>query len=63
MLLSARAPNGPGKTTTLKRCLGLTDPDARAIRLRAYPVPREARRARSHVGVVPQFDNLDPDLA
>ena len=26
------------------------------------PVPREARRARARVGVVPQMDNLDPDF-
>jgi lipooligosaccharide transport system ATP-binding protein len=25
-------------------------------------VPRAAREARAHVGVVPQFDNLDPDF-
>src|SRR4029077_3693054 len=26
------------------------------------PVPRRAREARARVGVVPQFDNLDPDF-
>ena len=55
-------PNGAGKTTTLKLCLGLIDPDAGAIRLLGEPVPRRAREARSRVGVVPQFDNLDPDF-
>ena len=55
-------PNGAGKTTTLKLCLGLTDPDAGEIRLLDEPVPRRGRQARARVGVVPQFDNLDPDF-
>jgi lipooligosaccharide transport system ATP-binding protein len=55
-------PNGAGKTTTLKLCLGLTDPDGGEIRLLDEPVPRRGRQARARVGVVPQFDNLDPDF-
>jgi len=55
-------PNGAGKTTTLKLCLGLLTPDAGEIRLLGHPVPAEARVARQRVGVVPQFDNLDPDF-
>jgi lipooligosaccharide transport system ATP-binding protein len=55
-------PNGAGKTTTLKLCLGLTEPDAGTISLLGEPVPRRAREARRQVGVVPQFDNLDPDF-
>ena len=55
-------PNGAGKTTTLKLALGLIDPDAGRIRLLDRPVPEEAREARQKVGVVPQFDNLDPDF-
>ena len=55
-------PNGAGKTTTLRCCLGLTQPDGGTIHLVGEPVPREARRARIRVGVVPQIDNLDPDF-
>ncbi|HEX6529476.1 MAG TPA: ATP-binding cassette domain-containing protein [Burkholderiales bacterium] len=55
-------PNGAGKTTTLKLCLGLIEPDAGEIELLGEPVPRRARQARMRVGVVPQFDNLDPDF-
>jgi len=55
-------PNGAGKTTILRACLGLTFPAAGSIRLLGHPVPGEAREARMRVGVVPQFDNLDPDF-
>jgi lipooligosaccharide transport system ATP-binding protein len=55
-------PNGAGKTTTLRLCLGLTHPDAGQIELLGEPVPARAREARQRVGVVPQFDNLDPDF-
>jgi lipooligosaccharide transport system ATP-binding protein len=55
-------PNGAGKTTTLRLCLGLTYPDAGEIELLGEPVPARAREARARVGVVPQFDNLDPDF-
>jgi lipooligosaccharide transport system ATP-binding protein len=55
-------PNGAGKTTTLRLCLGLTEPDAGDIAMFGLPVPRDARRARLRVGVVPQMDNLDPDF-
>ncbi len=55
-------PNGAGKTTTLKLCLGLIEPDGGEIELLGQPVPGKAREARARVGVVPQFDNLDPDF-
>lgn len=55
-------PNGAGKTTTLRLCLGLTAPDSGEITLNGYPIPAQAQQARARVGVVPQFDNLDPDF-
>ena len=55
-------PNGAGKTTTLRLCLGLTAPDSGDINLNGCVIPGEARKARIRVGVVPQFDNLDPDF-
>ena len=55
-------PNGAGKTTTLRLCLGLTAPDSGDIHLNGCVIPGEARTARIRVGVVPQFDNLDPDF-
>ena len=55
-------PNGAGKTTTLRLCLGLTGPDSGEIRLNGQAIPADAQLARARVGVVPQFDNLDPDF-
>lgn len=55
-------PNGAGKTTTLRCCLGLAAPSSGRIQLLGHSVPGEARVARQRVGVVPQFDNLDPDF-
>src|SRR5574340_9495 len=55
-------PNGAGKTTTLRLLLGLIEPDEGEMSLLGYAIPREARRARERVGVVPQMDNLDPDF-
>ena len=55
-------PNGAGKTTTIQLCLGLARPDRGQIRLMGQPVPQAARQARLRVGVVTQFDSLDPDF-
>ena len=55
-------PNGAGKTTTLRCCLGLTAPDAGSIHLCGATVPEDSQRARESTGIVPQFDNLDPDF-
>lgn len=55
-------PNGAGKTTTLRLCLGLTAPDSGDIVLGGHRIPADAQSARARVGVVPQFDNLDPDF-
>jgi lipooligosaccharide transport system ATP-binding protein len=55
-------PNGAGKTTTLRCCLGLTQPDSGDIVLCGKAIPAQANEARKRVGVVPQFDNIDPDF-
>ncbi len=55
-------PNGAGKTTTLRLLLGLISPDAGELSLLNHNVPQDARAARLRVGVVAQFDNLDPDF-
>ncbi len=55
-------PNGAGKTTTIQLCLGLARPDAGRIELLGQEVPAHAALARQRVGVVTQFDSLDPDF-
>lgn len=55
-------PNGAGKTTTLRMLMGLTPPSAGSIEVLGLPIPAQAREMRRRAGVVPQFDNLDPDF-
>ncbi len=56
-------PNGAGKTTTLRMLLGLTPPSAGEITVLGEPIPQRARAMRKRAGIVPQFDNLDPDFS
>src|SRR5690606_25402588 len=60
--LGLLGPNGAGKTTTIRMLLGVLPPDRGEIRVLGYPVPQKARKMREKLGVVPQFDNLDPDF-
>jgi lipooligosaccharide transport system ATP-binding protein len=55
-------PNGAGKTTTLKMCLGLIAPDAGRIVAFDLEMPKDALSIKAHMGVVSQFDTLDPDF-
>ncbi|WOS66994.1 MULTISPECIES: nodulation factor ABC transporter ATP-binding protein NodI [Sinorhizobium] len=55
-------PNGAGKSTIARMILGMTSPDAGKITVLGVPVPARARLARRGIGVVPQFDNLDPEF-
>ncbi|RAZ85620.1 nodulation factor ABC transporter ATP-binding protein NodI [Mesorhizobium hawassense] len=55
-------PNGAGKSTLTRMLLGITPPDAGKITVLGVPVPARARLARRSIGVVPQFDNLDPEF-
>lgn len=67
--LGVIGPNGAGKTTTVRMCLGLTTPDAGHILYQptegAAPLemPRDALAIKAQVGVVSQFDTLDPDFS
>jgi lipooligosaccharide transport system ATP-binding protein len=56
-------PNGAGKSTTLRLLLGLTRPDSGEVRVLGQTIPENARLARERLGVVPQFDSLDPDFS
>jgi len=61
--LGVIGPNGAGKTTTIRMCLGLTPPDAGQIRALGLSMPQDARAIKAQLGVVTQFDSLDPDFS
>jgi lipooligosaccharide transport system ATP-binding protein len=60
--LGVIGPNGAGKTTTIRMCLGLTEPDSGEIHALGLAMPRDALRIKAQLGVVSQFDSLDPDF-
>jgi lipooligosaccharide transport system ATP-binding protein len=60
--LGVIGPNGAGKTTTIRMCLGLAAPDAGTIEAFGLPIPQQVREAKQRIGVVTQFDSLDPDF-
>lgn len=64
--LGVIGPNGAGKTTTIRMCLGLTAPDDGDITYfgdaGALQMPRDALAIKAQLGVVTQFDTLDPDF-
>lgn len=55
-------PNGAGKTTTLRMALGQVAPDAGSVRIFGLPMPEQAHAIKARLGVVAQFDTLDPDF-
>lgn len=55
-------PNGAGKSTTVGIALGLTAPSAGDVQLMGVTVLDSPESARRRVGVVPQYDALDPDF-
>jgi lipooligosaccharide transport system ATP-binding protein len=60
--LGVIGPNGAGKTTTIRMCLGLTLPDHGTIEALGLSMPRDANAIKAQLGVVSQFDTLDPDF-
>ena len=68
--LGVIGPNGAGKTTTIRMCLGLTTPDSGAVSFHppgepgtALHMPRDALAIKRQLGIVSQFDSLDPDFS
>jgi lipooligosaccharide transport system ATP-binding protein len=61
--LGVIGPNGAGKTTTIRICLGLSGADAGSIEAFGMPLPAQVREAKKRIGVVTQFDSLDPDFS
>jgi lipooligosaccharide transport system ATP-binding protein len=61
--LGVIGPNGAGKTTTLRMCLGLSTPDSGHVEAFGLRMPADAHAIKSQLGVVTQFDSLDPDFS
>ena len=61
--LGVIGPNGAGKTTTIRICLGLTGADGGTVEAFGMPMPERVREAKKRIGVVTQFDSLDPDFS
>ncbi|WP_433467263.1 ABC transporter ATP-binding protein [Spirillospora sp. CA-128828] len=60
--LGLLGPNGAGKSTTMKMLTAQAIADEGSIHVLGFEVPRESKRARAVMGVVPQQDNLDEEL-
>ena len=61
--LGVIGPNGAGKTTTLRMCLGLTAPDSGHVEAFGLRMPDDAHVIKAQLGVVTQYDSLDPDFS
>ena len=67
--LGVIGPNGAGKTTTIRMCLGLATPDAGEVSFfpaggaSALQMPADALAIKARLGIVSQFDSLDPDFS
>jgi lipooligosaccharide transport system ATP-binding protein len=60
--LGLLGPNGAGKSTTMRLLTGQAIADEGEIQVLEHTLPRDAKRARAEMGVVPQLDNLDVDV-
>ena len=67
--LGVIGPNGAGKTTPIRMCLGLPSPDSGSIRYfpngqaASLTMPQDALAIKAQLGIVSQFDSLDPDFS
>ena len=55
-------PNGAGKTTTMRMIMGLSTVTAGELTVFDRPVQKMNRTIKSRIGLVPQDNNLDPDI-
>jgi lipooligosaccharide transport system ATP-binding protein len=61
--LGLLGPNGAGKSTTMRLLTGQARADEGSITVLGHSLPGQAKEARALMGVVPQLDNLDVDVA
>ncbi len=55
-------PNGAGKTSLVRMIIAVSPPSRGDIRVMGKDLKTHARQVKAVLGVVPQLDNLDPDL-
>lgn len=55
-------PNGAGKTTVMRIIYCFMPPTSGTVTVFGMDVHKDASRIKSKIGVMPQDDNLDPDL-
>jgi lipooligosaccharide transport system ATP-binding protein len=55
-------PNGAGKTTTIRMLYAASPPSGGELSVAGLDIRRAARQVKALIGVVPQENNLDPDL-
>jgi lipooligosaccharide transport system ATP-binding protein len=56
-------PNGAGKTTVMRTISCFLPPTGGAVTVFGIDVTHDPSRIKSRIGVMPQEDNLDPDLS
>ncbi len=56
-------PNGAGKTSAMRMVYCVSPPTAGSLKVFGWDVRRRARAIKSLIGVIPQEENLDPDLS
>ena len=62
LCLGLLGPNGAGKTTTMRMIMGLCTPSQGTLSVFGETSLALSRAAKRRIGLVPQEDNLDPDL-
>lgn len=60
--LALLGPNGAGKSTTIQIALGLASATEGHVSVLGHEMPAQSHLARQQIGVVPQYDALDPDF-
>ncbi len=55
-------PNGAGKTSIVKMIYGFSPISEGELQVFGYDIRHEARKVKARLGIIPQEDNLDPDL-
>lgn len=56
-------PNGAGKTSAMRMVYCVSPPTAGSLKVFGWDVRRRAGAIKSLIGVIPQEENLDPDLS